>query len=91
MIIDFIIGVMLMGSLFHLSFAIWNMKVLSPFGKGIKQNIAYGIFVFLVSVGLYLYKYGMNELAQDKMYLGGVFALIYTVILGLWINRKQKE
>lgn len=91
MIIDFVIGVMLMGSLFHLSFAIWNIEVLSPFGKSIKSNIIYGIFVLLISLSLYLYKYGIDELFQDKMYLGGLFALIYTIIFGLIINRKPKK
>jgi len=51
MIIDFIIGVMLLGSLFHLSFGIWKVKVISPFGSTFKSNILYGIFVLGVSIG----------------------------------------
>ena len=90
MIIDFIIGVMLMGSLFHISFAIWNTEVLSPFGSSKKSNIFYGIFVLCVSISLYLYKNGLGELLQDKLYIGGLFALFYTILFGIWTNRKRK-
>ena len=90
MIIDFIIGVMLMGSLFHISFGIWNVKVLSPFGSSKKSNLLYGIFVLGISQSLYLYKNGLNELMQDKLYLGGLFALFYTVLFGLWVTGKVK-
>ena len=88
MLIDFIIGVMLMGSLFHISFGIWNVKVLSPFGTSKKSNILYGIFVLGISVGLFIFKNGLNELINDKLYLGGLFALLYTILFGLWVTRK---
>jgi len=39
MIIDFIIGIMLLGSVFHLSMAIWDVRVISPFGKSKKANV----------------------------------------------------
>lgn len=91
MIFEFIIGVMLMGSLFHLSFAIWNIKVLSPFGTSKKSNIYYGILVLSISIGLYGYKFGLNELLHDKIYLGALFALLYTIIFGLWTNRKASS
>ena len=91
MIINFVIGIMLMGSLFHLSFAIWKIKVLSPFGSSIKSNIIYGIFVLCISLGLYLYKAGIVVLIEDKLYLGGLFALVYTIIFGLIITRKKKN
>lgn len=83
MIIYFIIGVMLMGSLFHLSFAIWNVKVISSFGYSKKANVLYGSLVFCFTIGLYLYKNGLNAMLEDKLYLGGLFALTYTLILGL--------
>ena len=91
MIIDFIIGVMLMGSLFHLSFAIWKVKVLSPFGSSTTANMIYGLFVLCISVGLYLYKNGAQALLDDKLYLGGLFALIYTLIFGLIVTRNRKD
>ena len=90
MFIDFIIGVMLMGSLFHISFGIWNVNVLSPFGTSKKSNILYGIFVLGISVGLYIFKNGLNQLINDKLYLGGLFALFYTIAFGLWVTRKVK-
>ena len=91
MITDFIIGVMLMGSLFHLSFALWKVKVLSPFGSSTKANGVYGIFVLCISLGLYLYKYGTQSLFENQLYLGGLFALAYTIIFGLIVNRKIKN
>jgi len=91
MVIDFIIGVLIMGSLFHISFAIWNIKVLSPFGSSNKSNTFYGIFVLCISVGLYLHKNGLNNLLQDKLYLGALFALLYTIVFGLWTTRKKKN
>ncbi len=56
MIIDFIIGIMLLGSMFHLSMAIWDVRVISPFGMSKKANIAYGILVSCITIGLYLPK-----------------------------------
>ena len=91
MLVDFIIGVMLMGSLFHLSFAIWKVKVLSPFGSSIKGNMIYGILVFCISFGLYLYKNGISVLIEDKLYLGGLFALVYTIVFGLIVTRNKKN
>lgn len=91
MIIDFAIGVMLLGSLFHLSMAIWNVRVISPFGKSKKANILYGILVSCITVGLYLYKKGFDSLIHDYLYLGGIFAILYTVGLGLWVNRKKDK
>ena len=91
MIIDFIIGVLLMGSLFHISFALWNTKVLSLFGSSKNSNLVYGGFVLIISIGLYLYKHGINEMIQDKIYLGGLFALFYTILFGLWVNRIRKK
>lgn len=89
MIIDFIIGVMLMGSLFHLSFAIWRVAVLSPLGSSPKSNAYYGTLVFCLSIGLYLYRHGWQELIRDNLYLGALFALVYTILFGLWTNRKK--
>lgn len=91
MFIDFMIGVFLLGSLFHLSMAIWNVKVISPFGISKKANIAYGISVLCFTIGLYLYKNGLHTMLKDYIYLGGIFAVAYTVALGLWSNRIGKQ
>ena len=89
MILDFIIGVTLLGTLFHLSFAIWKIRVLSPFGSSVGANICYGIFVLAVSVSLYLYSHGLNQLLQDNLYLGGLFAIAFMIIFGVLVNRKK--
>jgi len=91
MIIDFIIGAMLLGSIFHLSMAIWDVRVISPFGMSKKANIAYGILVSCLTIGLYLYKNGLDAMLNDYIYLGGIFAVAYTIILGLWTKRKESK
>jgi len=88
MVTDFIIGVMLLGSMFHLSMAIWDVRVISPFGMSKAGNIAYGILVSCIAIGLYLYKGGLGEMLNDYFFIGGVFAVLYTVLLGLWTNRN---
>lgn len=90
MIIEFVAGVLLMGSLFHLSFAIWDVRVLSPIGSSKISNIIYGTFVLLVAVGLYIFQNGVNALFQDMLFLGGLFALGYTILFGLWVNRNRR-
>jgi len=89
MIVDFIIGIMLLGSLFHFSMAIWNVRVISPFGMSKKANIAYGVLISFITISLYLYKNGLQKMLNDYIYLGGLFAIVYTVLLGLWINRTK--
>ncbi len=89
MILDFIIGLLLMGSLFHLSFGIWRIETLSPFGTSSKSNIWYGILVLGISLGLFLYQHGFTGLLENGMYLGGLFALLYTVIFGMWYTRQK--
>lgn len=50
-----------MGSLLHISFAIWNVIVISPFGSSNKLNTS-----------------------MKYLYLGAIFAILYTIIVGLW-------
>jgi len=87
MFIEFVIGVLLLGSLFHLSFGVWSIKVLSPFGSSKRSNVSYGTFVLGISLGLYLFERGLTVLVDDYLYLGGLFAIAYTVVLGLWVTR----
>lgn len=86
MIIDFIIGVLLLGSLFHLSFALWDIRAISPFGTSKRSNLAYGFFVLLISISLFVFNHGLKELLQNGMYLGGLFAVFFTIGLGLLVN-----
>lgn len=88
MIIDFIIGVLLLGSLFHLSFALWNIKVVSPFGASKQSNAVYGFSVLIISVALFVYNHGLEALLQNGIYLGGLFAVFFTIGLGSLINRN---
>ena len=75
-IIDFIIGFTLMNAMPHYVLGIWKRRMLSAFGFGNLQNMLYGILNFIISIGLYLYQYGLDHLLSNGIYLGAVTMLI---------------
>jgi hypothetical protein len=75
-ILDFIIGATLMNAMPHFILGVWKGKMLSGFGMGNAQNILWGLFNFAASVALFLFKYGLEGLAQHQMYLGAVFITV---------------
>ena len=81
--LDFVTGVLLLGSLLHLTFGLWRTKMISPFGSSNTANILYGIFVLSISVSLYIYQYGIAGLLQNYVILGGLFAILYAVVFGI--------
>jgi hypothetical protein len=89
-IIDFAIGVLLLGSLLHLTFGIWRVRMISPFGFSGPSNILYGVFVLSAAVGLYFYQHGLSRLAQDYIMLGSLFAIAYAVALGVWLRFRGR-
>ena len=75
-ILDFIIGAALMNAMPHFILGIWKGKMLSGFGTGNVQNILWGISNFVISIGLFIYKYGLDGFLANQMYLGAVFILV---------------
>src|SRR5687768_11323965 len=75
-IIDFIIGLTLMNAMPHFILGIWKRKMLSGFGTGNIQNILWGLFNFILSIGLFIFKYGFHGLLENPMYLGAAFVLV---------------
>jgi uncharacterized protein (DUF2235 family) len=79
---DFAIGAFLMNAMPHLVLGIWNGRILSAFGFGNKQNIAYGFLCLAISVGLYIYKYGFAGLLNNGIYSGALAILLIYFIAG---------
>lgn len=74
--IDFIIGATLMNSMPHFILGVWKGKMLSGFGTGNRQNIVWGITNFIISISLFIYKYGIDGLIQNQIFLGATFILV---------------
>lgn len=81
-IIDFIIGLTLINTIPHFVLGIWKGRMFSGFGFGNKKNIAYGLLNFAISVGLFVYKYGIDEILSNGIYSGAVFVIISYLVLG---------
>ncbi|MEY4875742.1 MAG: hypothetical protein RL708_891 [Bacteroidota bacterium] len=74
--IDLIIGATLMNAMPHYVLGVWKGKMVSGFGVGNTKNIVWGFCNFLVSIGLFVYKYGFNGLVENQLYVGALFILI---------------
>jgi hypothetical protein len=91
-IIDFIIGLTLVNTIPHFVLGIWKGRMLSAFGFGNTANIIYGILNFLISISLFLFKYGMKGLQANGIYAGGLFVLVSYFIVGkLCYNHFHKK
>jgi len=54
----------------------------SAFGFGNIQNILYRVLNFVISLGLFLYKYGTGGLVNNGIYTGALAILIIYFITG---------
>lgn len=81
-VIDFIIGLTLINSIPHFVLGIWKGRMLSAFGFSNTANIIYGLLNFVISISLFLNKYGMDGLLENGIYLGALFVLISYFIVG---------
>jgi hypothetical protein len=86
-IIDFLIGLTLVNALPHFALGVWKGRMLSAFGFGDKQNIAYGFLNTAISLGLFAYKYGFAAILENEMYLGGLFVVVAYYVVGPTLNR----
>lgn len=75
-IIDFIIGLTLINTIPHFVLGIWKGRMFSGLGFGNVKNILYGLLNFVISISLFLNKYGLEELVGNSIYLGGLFVVI---------------
>lgn len=82
MIIDFIIGLTLINTLPHFVLGIWKGRMFSGLGFGNTANILYGLLNFIISISLFLYKYGLSGMLENGIYLGALFVLISYFFVG---------
>ena len=82
MIIDFIIGLTLINTIPHFVVGIWKGRMFSGLGFGNTQNIIYGIINFVISISLFVYKYGLAGILENGIYLGALFVLLSYFIAG---------
>src|SRR3954462_4817999 len=75
-ITDIIIGLTLMNAMPHYVLGVWKGKMLSGFGTGHTKNIVWGLLNFIVSVSLFIYKYGLKGFAENGIYLGACIVLV---------------
>ena len=79
---DFLIGLTLINTIPHFVLGIWKGRMLSAFGFGNTANIVYGLLNFIISISLFLFKYGVVGLLNNGIYLGALFVLISYFIVG---------
>ena len=91
-IIDFLIGMTLMNAMPHFVLGTWKARIISAFGFGNTRNIVYGILNFLISIGLFLYKYGVEQLTENGIYTGAPTILIIYFLTGwYWYSIFHKK
>ncbi len=85
--IDFLIGLTMVNTIPHFVLGIWKGRILGAFGFGNKQNIAYGILNFIISISLFLYKYGFDGLLENGIFIGGMFVVVSYFIVGQFLYK----
>ena len=84
-ILDFLIGLTLMNAMPHFILGIWKGRMLSAFGFGNTKNILYGVLNFALSLGLFIFRYGIEQVFKNGIYAGAlVLLLIYFLTGRLW-------
>lgn len=91
-LIDFIIGMTLMNAMPHFVLGIWKGRMFSVFGFGDQKNILYGLLNFVVSLSLFLYRYGMATLLKNGIYFGALILLLIYFLTGqFWYTLFHKN
>ena len=81
-LIDFLIGLTLMNAMPHLVLGIWKGRMLSAFGFGDSKNILYGLSCFVISLALFWYKHGVEQLFANGIYAGALAILVIYFLTG---------
>jgi len=87
-IIDFFIGLMLVNVIPHYLVGILNIRFLSLYGFGDKQNIAYAWTSIIISLILFHIKYGIGSLPNHTWFAGGLFVILAYLITGKFLVIK---
>jgi hypothetical protein len=75
-LLDLLIGITLMNAMPHYVLGVWNAKMLSGFGTGNTKNIVWGLCNFALSIGLFIYQYGLEGFVKNQMYTGALIVLV---------------
>ncbi|WP_298425211.1 hypothetical protein [uncultured Kordia sp.] len=81
-LIDFIIGLTLVNTIPHFVLGIWKGRMFSGLGFGNKQNILYGLLNLVISLSLFIYKYKVEGLLENSIYLGALFVIFSYLLVG---------
>ena len=91
-IIDLIIGMTLMNAMPHFVLGIWKGRMLSAFGFGNVKNILYGLLNFVISMALFLYRHGVEQLLKNGIYSGALLILLIYFLTGqFWFSVFHKK
>lgn len=85
--IDFIIGVLLFNAIPHLVFAQTKSHFLGLFGYSPRGNKLYALLQLILSISLYIYEYGVDNLIENGFFIGGLTVLILYFIFGDFMVR----
>ena len=91
-LIDFIIGLTLVNGLPHFVLGTWKANMLSGFGFGQTQNKLYGLLNLGISLSLYIYSYGFENILENGIYVGGLTVVILYMLTGtIWRDFSNKK
>ena len=91
-IIDFLTGLTLMNAMPHLILGVWKGRMFSAFGFGDAKNILYGVLNFALSLGLFIYRYGTEQLFKNGIYAGAlVLLIIYFLTARFWYSSFHQK
>lgn len=86
-LLDFFTGFTLMNAMPHFVLGIWKAKMLSGFGSGNKQNVAWAFLNFAISIALFLYQYDFRGFVDHAMYSGALLVLLtFFCTSRLWVK-----
>ncbi len=84
--IDFLIGFTMVNGVPHFILGIYGCRMLSLFGYSRWGNIAYGLLNTVVSIGLFLYQYGVDGIWQNGIFVGGMFIVVAYILTGKLVH-----
>jgi hypothetical protein len=91
-IIDLLIGATLMNAMPHYVLGVWKAKMLSGLGTGNMRNIVWAVLNFIISLGLFIYQYGIRGFLENTMYSGALIVLVtFFFTSPFWYNYYHKR
>ena len=91
-IVDFLIGATLMNAMPHFVLGIWKGRMFSAYGFGDRNNIFYGLTNFVLSLALFMFRYGPAQLLHQGIYAGALALLLIYFLTGqFWYRMFQAK